>query len=283
MTNDDALAPVIAVMLILAIAVTVFAVYTSTYLPGLKQQAEVEHFKEVESGFTKFSSDIDLAFTLAKSQGGNLSFTLSEQIPLGGGDIELNTLKSGGNIRVQEEPLGYLTVDNTTIFISGPDNHPAGTPIPLKTVNYAYMPDHNFWVNKSYIWDHGFVTVSQWPKTAPLNYDSTMNGIMDQNLVKRINFYSLNDSSSNFISLQGTTLTIIQMNSSSSNNQVSGNGIGTLELKITNTTDSILQTSVIPSGIVNFANPDGSNTTLISGQPGQAITLRIINITVEAN
>ena len=161
MMTDDALAPVIAVMLILAVGVTVFAVYTSTYLPGLKQQAEVEHGKEVESGFTRFSSDIDNAVASGKPD-----ITYSEQIPLGGGDILVNSIKSSGTVRVRNESLGTITINgslNSSVSIP---------PIPLSLITYSYTPEGNFWVNQSYDWEHGYINVSRGTRSTPLQYDS---------------------------------------------------------------------------------------------------------------
>jgi len=274
--NDDAMAPVIAVMLILAIGVTVFAVYTSTYLPGLKQQAEIEHMKEVESGFTKFSSDIDQAFTFVKLYGRNSSLVLSEQIPLGGGDIMLNSVKSRGNIRIQESELGNLTINDSKIFISGPGYHPDGTVFPLTTVNFSYEPVHNFWVNKSYSWERGIVNVTQWPRSTPLNY-YTMD---DPDMIKRVASYQLSDSLNNFVFPRDNTLMLTEMNTSSKK-QVSGNGMGTLEVTTTDATDAILTgiSNPISNATIYFVNPDGTVKTIVSDRD---INLEIVNITIEA-
>lgn len=153
MMDDDALAPVIGVMLILAIGVTVFAVYTSTYLPGLKQQAEVGHIKEVESGFLRFSSDIDNAIAAGKNMIGvgrsNQSVIYSETIPLGGGDILVNSMKSGGVVRIQRSETPFLEItinDNTNSSY---------------LVKYSYIPTDNFWIDQGYLWEAGNVTVAQ--------------------------------------------------------------------------------------------------------------------------
>lgn len=154
--NEDAIAPVIAVMLLLAIAVTFFSVFTTTYLPALKQQAEVEHLQQVESGFLKFSSDIDHAMFM-KSEG-----ILSEQIPLGGGDILVNSLKSSGTIRIQEEQYPYLIIKNES-----------GEEYPLYIVNYSYSPIGNFWVDQGYTWQYGYVNITKGTRSTPLQ-DYTM-------------------------------------------------------------------------------------------------------------
>ncbi|MFA5453396.1 MAG: hypothetical protein WC248_07465, partial [Candidatus Methanomethylophilaceae archaeon] len=56
---DEAVSTVIALMLILAIISTCIAVYTTTYVPGLKQQSEIVHSEDVKYAFERFASDID--------------------------------------------------------------------------------------------------------------------------------------------------------------------------------------------------------------------------------
>jgi hypothetical protein len=173
MMNDNALAPVIAVMLLLAIGVTVFAVYTSTYLPGLKQQAEVEHMKEVESGFTKFSSDMDNVIAR-----GIPNLTFSEQIPLGGGDILVNSMKSGGTIRIQNEsPVGNIYIIHNGV---------TSPPIPVNLINFSYQPESNYWINQSYSWQQGYVNVTKGKRETPLQYYS----ISDPAIVEKINNFA---------------------------------------------------------------------------------------------
>ena len=58
--KDDGVAPLIAVMLILAVAVTFLAVFNGIYIPSLKQSAEIDHIQNVEAAFLKFSSDINV-------------------------------------------------------------------------------------------------------------------------------------------------------------------------------------------------------------------------------
>ena len=59
--RDDALAPVIAVMLILAAIVTFLSIWNAVYVPAMKQSGEVGHLQNVESAFQHFSADIDYA------------------------------------------------------------------------------------------------------------------------------------------------------------------------------------------------------------------------------
>ncbi len=216
MMNDDALAPVIAVMLILAIGVTVFAVYTSTYLPGLKQQAEVEHFKEVESGFTKFSSDIDNAIGT-----GNENVTFSEQVPLGGGDILVNSMQSSGTIQIRSENLGYFNITNSTT-----PGHYTNTTVPLEMVDFSYQPDGNFWLNQSYTWQYGYVNVTKGDRETPLQYDMvtdpSFNSALNQFTGNLVRYYpKTND-------INNGTLQIVCINTSA-NNIISSNGMARLK------------------------------------------------------
>ena len=88
MKSDEAIAPVVAGLLILAVIVTVLSVYFTTYVPSLKEEAEIEHLSSVEREFLSFSSDIENA-VWQKTQG-----RLSRNIELGGGDVFLSSIKS---------------------------------------------------------------------------------------------------------------------------------------------------------------------------------------------
>ena len=70
--RDDAIAPVIAAMLILAALVTFFSIWNAVYVPSMKESSEVGHLENVESAFQHFSSDIDYA---ASSYQNNLIFS----------------------------------------------------------------------------------------------------------------------------------------------------------------------------------------------------------------
>lgn len=141
--NEDALSPVLAVMLILAVAVTLFSVYNAEYLPGLKQQAEVEHLQNVEESMVRFGSALENAISLKRE------LSMSEPVVMGGGDILLHSGKSSGTIIVQQEDEPVITVwiDSTSI--------------PLHFVNFSYCPVDNFWVDQGYTWQYGYVNISR--------------------------------------------------------------------------------------------------------------------------
>ncbi len=148
MKNDVAIAPVIAAMLILAVVVTLFSIYNATYLPGLKQSSEIQHLHEVEEGVLKFGSAIEEAASLKRN------ISLSQQIPLGGGDIVLNSLKSGGSLHVQQENEPYLTVYNNSLEVYS-----------LTLINFSYWTVNNFWVDQGYTWQYGYVNVTRDPES----------------------------------------------------------------------------------------------------------------------
>jgi FlaG/FlaF family flagellin (archaellin) len=157
--SDDAVAPVIAVMLILAAAVTFLAIFNGIYIPSLKQSSETEHLRAVESAFLHLSSDIERAVGAGQDR-----TTLSETVQLGGGDVFLNTLKSGGSLSVLQEPAVYnLTLYDRSENLLGTMN---GTLVTL-----SYDPVGNFWQEQGYRWQEGFLHVTKYgTRQVPLSY-----------------------------------------------------------------------------------------------------------------
>ncbi|MDP3563692.1 MAG: hypothetical protein Q8R70_04310 [Methanoregula sp.] len=153
--KDDAVAPVVAAMLVLAVIVTFFSVWNAVYLPSLKQQSEMTQLREVEGAFTRFSSDLTNAAALKRD------LTMSAPFPLGGGGIILNPLLSAGTIRVNEEPKELY---NLTITDGGIDHRVHG-----RMVNFSYQPVNDFWVDQGYVWHYGYVNVTK--GTSPLGAD----------------------------------------------------------------------------------------------------------------
>ncbi len=91
--DDRAVSPVVAAMLLLAVLVTFLSAYNAVVIPpSLKQQAEVEHLHAVEESFLAFGSDMTAAAALKQDM------RLSKRIPpLGGGDMILDPVRSGGD------------------------------------------------------------------------------------------------------------------------------------------------------------------------------------------
>lgn len=158
--RDDAVAPVIAVMLILAAAVTFLVIFNGMVIPSLKESSETEHLHHVESAFQHFSSAIAQAVMARQGR-----MILSEPVQLGGGDVVLNTLRSGGSLAVmdEQEPVCYLTFyDGSGTEISGMNS---------TLVNISYNPAGNFWQEQGYRWQYGYLNVTKYGKReTPLSY-----------------------------------------------------------------------------------------------------------------
>ena len=147
MKTDDGVSAVVSVMLILAVLVTAVAVCSATYVPEMKQNAEILHTEEIEEAFLRFSSDVDSLYSLGKSA------EYSETFALGGGDILLSPSKSSGTLRIQNSSLGELVI--------GSNNRD------LSTVNVTYVPSFSTWDLQGYKYEKGLVWVTKDTKEIP--------------------------------------------------------------------------------------------------------------------
>lgn len=155
MEKDEAVSTVIALMLVLGIIATSIAIYSATYLPGLKQQSEIEHSHEVADAFVRFGSDIDHVV----SQKTSAWFArFSEPFSLGGGEVLLSPVRSSGTVTIEEEPLVNVTVTNNT---QPPKNATASI------VNISYVPSFTTWEPQGYRWEYGFVEVTKDERAVP--------------------------------------------------------------------------------------------------------------------
>jgi hypothetical protein len=229
--NDDAVAPVVAVMLILAVMVTFFVAWNANFIPSMKAQSEIGHIRQVETGFMHFSSDIETAASLKRD------LTFSETIPLGGGAMVFDSLTSAGTLRVNEDPhhlYGIIVTDN------GIDYGMEGS-----TVNFAYQPVNNFWVDQGYVWHYGYVNVTKgtFPQgadgaalSAPLSY-ATMDDITNSGTIRKFaeSFTAVDsrpwyNSSANCSHI---TLSAVTFQEEPGATYVNSNGPGTLALSTT--------------------------------------------------
>ncbi|GAB6285804.1 MAG: hypothetical protein STSR0009_20050 [Methanoregula sp.] len=244
--KDDAVAPVIAVMLILAAVVTFLTVWNGIYVPSMKQSAEVGHLQNVESAFLHFSSDIERAVSARQN------LTLSEPVQLGGGDFFFNALRSSGSLAVQNEqkPIYYLTLDDDE------DPNTVLEEMDGSLVNISYSPIGNFWQDQGYRWQYGYLNVTKYrTKQTPLGYynmtgvsnefegsgslaifagsfggvDYTVNQTFFQNATPTPdNRYTFSPRAGN---CSGIVLWAVNMSASPDHQFVSSNGFGTLALK----------------------------------------------------
>jgi hypothetical protein len=145
--NDDAVAPVVAAMLVLAVLVTFFSIWNAVYLPSLKEQSEMTQLRDVEEAFSRFSSDIQTVTSLKQDM------ILSKPLPLGGGSVMFNPLSSAGTIRVNEEPKQLYTIGITD---NGIEYEVTG-----RLVNFSYHPVNDFWIDQGYVWHYGYVNVTR--------------------------------------------------------------------------------------------------------------------------
>lgn len=158
MEKDDAVSTVIALMLVLGIIVTLIAIYSATYLPGLKQQSEIEHSREVADAFARFDSDIDHVVSGSHVVSDRTSTRFSEPFSLGGGDILLSPVRSSGSVTITQVPLVNVTVTNQT------DAMMTGN---ASLVNVSYVPSFTAWEPQGYLWEYGFVAVTKDNVTVP--------------------------------------------------------------------------------------------------------------------
>ena len=269
--NDDALSPVLAVMLILAVAVTLFSVYNAEYLPGLKQQAEVEHLQNVEESMVRFGSALENAISLKRE------LSMSEPVVLGGGDILLHSGKSSGTISVEQESEPVITVwiDSTSI--------------PLHFVNFSYCPVNNFWVDQGYTWQYGYVNISRvsggkMSDPVPLQY-STMEKVeqkilLNSSLGRSLIHHDCTSESCNNLTLYAVDVV------PGGKNFTSGNGIASFTLKTEMEEPRLFEhvdSLYFSAGDTPFKDLQtwlsSKNTTLGGGN----ITLKMITITVSTS
>ncbi|MDD1689980.1 MAG: hypothetical protein LUQ66_04915 [Methanoregula sp.] len=231
--RDDAVAPVIAVMLILAVAVTFFAAWNAYYVPSMKAQSEISHIKEVETGFLKFSSDIDTAVSMKKE------IRLSEPIPLGGGEFAFDPVKSGGELKIwNASPLdtsstGYFRLNWTN---NTPDG--LGTPYPgivhnFSLVKFSYKPVNNFWQDQGYGWMYGntYVLNTERNLSTPLEFYrwSDVTYGLAASLVEVEHVRSVSEITGNQ-NCSSIKIRVVNITPDSRHSHISGNGNGMLRL-----------------------------------------------------
>ena len=145
--KDDAVAPVVAAMLLLAVIVTVFAAWNAIVLPSLKDQSEILQDHEVRDALVRFSSDLGTAASLKRD------LMLSESLPLGGGDVLIDPLLSAGTLRVNP---GTGDIYNVTVVSGGSTYIVNGS-----LVNISYRPVGDFWLDQGYTWHYGYLNVTR--------------------------------------------------------------------------------------------------------------------------
>lgn len=149
--HEEGVSSVVGLMLVLAIIATVLAIYSATYLPGLKQQSEIVHTHEVQDAFSKFGGDIEHAVA-QKSW-----CHLSESFSLGGGDVLLSPGKSSGTLTVRQEERDLVEVSVD------------GKRYNATLVTITYVPSFSTWELQGYTWQYGYINVTKGEKETPLH------------------------------------------------------------------------------------------------------------------
>ncbi|MFA4861873.1 hypothetical protein [Methanoregula sp.] len=213
--RDEAVAPVVAAMLILAVIVTAFSAWNAIVIPSMKEQAEMVHLQGVEESFARFSSDVDAAASMKRDM------KLSVHMPLGGGDTVVNSLKSGGTLRALTEDDGYMEVG---ITYAGGTTETAL----FRLANYSYRPVGNFWQDQGYDWSYGYINVTKGSITTPLEY-ADMNSIPFDLAGSLIGFEPVH-SGADPARCSGMVVMAVNVTADPGHSSASGNGIGTLAL-----------------------------------------------------
>jgi hypothetical protein len=222
--REAGVASVVALMLLLAVIVTFLSLYATTYLPALKQQAEIEQTTSVKEAFMRFDNDMDHVLSEKKDA------SYGETIRLGGGDILLNPEKSSGMLAIGDpEILCSITISNST-----------GT-LGLVTgsiVNVSYVPSYSYWENQGYSWQYGYINTTKGKRETPLSYYT-----MEDAREKRIGGYAQKfleiTAKSNATNpdypgeLDITAVTIGPSEVAGEKGETSGNGMGVLRINST--------------------------------------------------
>ena len=217
--SEDAVAPVIAAMLVLAVLATFFAAWNSYYIPSMKAQAETGHLGSVETAILKFSSDIDAAASLEKPM------KLSEPVPLGGGETLFDPVKSGGYLEIRNgSPKNFLRV-NWTSDLPGPNpDEYSGL------VDISYEPVGNFWQDQGYLWANGTVYVRNGERnlSTPLLFTREQN--IPYNITESLAGVGYSPDPFSSGNCSSLTLRTVTFQPDPEYSRVSGNGNAMLEL-----------------------------------------------------
>ncbi|MDE2518179.1 MAG: hypothetical protein O0W93_01990 [Methanocorpusculum sp.] len=219
--TDEAVSTVIALMLVLAIDATCFAIYSATYVTGLKQQSEILHSGEVQYAFLRLSSDVDNLYSLGKSG------QFSEPVPLGGGDILLSPVKSSGTIELEKNQHGSIsvTIDSGTF------------PLMINTTNITYTPSYSSWEPQGYSYRSGVVWITKGTKETPADISlyTVREGLVQENNTRNQWLKKaktvISEGNGNY------TMQIISMTPVDGKNFVTGTGTAKIRLNATETTE----------------------------------------------
>lgn len=265
-TADEAVSTVIAMMLILAIISTCVAVYTTSYVPGLKQQDEIIHSEDVQLVFDRFASDVENVYSMGKPA------QFVEVFSLGGGSVLLSPAKSSGTVEINNVVIGKLKI-------------PGKPDCEITQANLTYTPSLTSWEKQGYVYENGMVWISKGTKRTPSSQTlfTIDDGIIRENSIikdrlsgKYITVTKVDENT--------TTITIPKMTRTKKNSMT---GSGNAKLQINASIESvIMDTPVIQlnagqcieifdmTGVSMFKYPSSSSPININ------LTVQWLNITV---
>lgn len=274
--NENGVASVVALMLLLAVIVTFLSLYATTYLPALKQQSEIDQVTSVKEAFMRFDNDMEHVLSEKKDA------TYGETLRLGGGEILLNPEKSSGTLFVGPAAELY------TVTVSGSDT-PGSFSGSL--VNVTYFPSYSFWEDQGYSWQYGYINVTKENRETPLSF-ATIHDVRERwipgyagKFLEVSGMRNVTNSSDFDVSI--TVVSVGQSEVADQKNMVSGNGAAVLRINssvTTNTYDNsqggLLVSMNVPDGImaapISSAWTDACNTLesqmdSVAGTPDQSI------------
>lgn len=213
-SEDSAISSVVALMLILAILVTCFSIYATTYVPGVKQQAEIVHSAGVEDAFGRISADIDNLYAFERP----VQFT--EAVVLGGGDFLLSPGRSSGTLTIGDRTIGNLTVNGNTTY--------------LNTTVISYVPSFSAWELQGYRYENGTLWITKGELETPLSYSfySRDEGHAEANK-SVVNRLKTMNASLSFSDPGNATLNVVTMKTVPGSSSVTGSGTAAVRLNAT--------------------------------------------------
>lgn len=242
--REHAVTTVVAALLILAVVVTFLSIYSTMILPSLKAQSDAEHIHNVEEAFCEFRADLEEMISSKRE------IALSESVPLGGGDIIVEPLRSAGTLQVlQEDEWIFIITCNGSTHSS-------------RLVNVSYTPVSNFWQNQGYSWQYGYLNVTKDDITTPFDYLSMeeVNGSI-----------ALSSLAASFIDIAGQGSQVYVFNTTT----------GVPEPRLFNCTTITLSIVTMKPGEQSFASGNGIGTLSITGniteyrQRAETVTIRV--------
>lgn len=270
--RDDAVAAVVALMLILAVVVTCFAVYTSAYIPSLKQQSEISHAEDVQYIFSQFSAEIDSIYASGEER------EYANPITLGAGNILLSPSKSSGTIEIGKEYSDVQKIQITKT-ISGIES--VIRTVDINPVSVSYTPSFTVWEPQGISYRTGILWLTKNERETPaaLKVFSTEEGKQaEKDKVKswlsRLPEHVRDD----------TNLILITVNSNPEKSAITGTGIADLHI-LTKKPVSFIDAVTLNTGdTFSFKDMDGNSVREVTADAdgiSVSVSLMMVEVSVE--